>query len=286
MRSKWLITLGLVLIALSLVWLFAIFPALAKWPDDYEQEYMFEGSVQVLNPETGTLDEIPTSVKRLLTATGIEGDDVLLIKQDVTFYTVQGVPLADLGIVLDSSDVYGLDRTTRANVSGHGDTDRSGQFTFPADVQQETYSFWSSSAMTTLPATFVSEGTFQGLTVYNFKIDSKDLPAGTMAGTGLPQTMDVLTEIKVEPVSGIPVFTASTTTLKAPLAPGTTVPIFVNYMAFTSDTTSEMVDLAKSTSSLILWASVYGVWIVIGLGVVLTLVWVVGGIQTGPKEEA
>ncbi len=270
-------------IAFSLVWLFAIFPAMAKIPDDYEQEYMFEGSVKVLNPETLSLDEIPTSVERLLTATGIEGDDVLLMKQDVTFYAAQGAPLADLGIDLDSSEVYGLNRTTRANVSGHGDMDRSGQFTFPADVKKETYSFWSSSAMTALPATFVSEGTFQGLTVYNFKIDSKDLPAGTMAGTGLPQTMDVLTEIKVEPVSGVPVFTASTTTLKAPLVPDTTVPIFVTYIAFTSDTSDEMVDLAKSTSSLILWASVYGFWIAVGLGAVLTLVGVMRGIRTRPE---
>ncbi|GAI91724.1 unnamed protein product, partial [marine sediment metagenome] len=107
---------------------------------------------------------------------------------------------------------------------------------------------------------------------YNFKIDVTGLPAGTMAGTGLPQTMDVLTEIKVEPVSGIPVYTALTTTIKAPLIPDTSVPILVNYMAFTSDTTDEMVDLAKSTSSLILWASVYGFWIVIGLGVVLIVV--------------
>ncbi len=282
MSSKWLVTLGLVLIAFSLVWLLAIFPGMAKIPDDYEQEYMFEGSVQVLNPATMSLDEIPTGVERLLEATGIEGDDVLLMKQDVTVYAAQlGVPLAELGIDLDSSEVYGLDRTTRANVSGHGDMDRSGQFTFPAGVKQETYSFWSSSAMTTLDATFISEETFQGLTVYNFKIDSKDLPAGIMAGTGLPQTMDILTEIKVEPVSGIPIFTASTTTIKAPLIPDTAVPIFVNYMAFTSDTTNEMVDLAKSTSSLILWASVYGVWIVVGLGSVLTLAGIIRAKRAG-----
>ena len=263
---------GLILVILALVVLLVIFPILAKWPGDYSQEYMFEGSVQVLNPETGSLDEIPTSVERLLTATGIEGDDVLLLEQDVTFYeATSGMALADLGIDIDSSEVYGLDRTTRANVSGHGDTDRSGQFTFPADVEQETYSFWSSSAMTALPATFVSEATFKGLTVYNFKIDMKDLPAGTMAGTEVPQTMDVLVEIKVEPVSGIPVFTETTTTLKAPLVPNAMIPIFVNNMAFTSDTTSEMVDLAKSKSNLILWATVYGFWIAVGLGIALVL---------------
>ena len=267
--SLGLTTSGLLLVALAIVWLLVIFPIMAKMPADYENEYMFEGSVQVLNPETMSMIEIPTSVERLLTATGIEGDDVLLMKQDITFSP--GEMLAGIGLDLDSSEVYGLDRTTRKNVSGYGDMDRSGQFTFPADVQQETYSFWSSSARTALPATFVSEETFQGITVYIFKIDSKNLPAGTMAGTDLPQTMDVLTEIKVEPVSGVPVYTASTTTMKAPLMPGTTVPIFINYMAFTSNTIDEMVDTASSARSMILWASVYGFWILIGLGAALTL---------------
>jgi hypothetical protein len=271
--------LGLLVVVLALVWLLVIFPGMAKFPADYEQEYMFEGSVQVLNPETLSMIEIPTSVERLLTATGIEGDDVLLIKQDITFSP--GDVLASFGLDLDSSEVYGLDRTTRENVSGYGDMDRSGQFTFPAGVKQESYDFWSSSAMTTLPATFVSEETFQGITVYIFKIDSKDLPAGTMAGTDLPQTMDVLTEIKVEPVSGIPVYTASTTTMKAPLMPDTMVPIFVNYMAFTSDTTNEMIDTASSTRSLILWASVYGFWIAIGLGAVMTL----GGVIVAARSD-
>jgi hypothetical protein len=262
-RSRWFVIPGLVLIALSLVWLFAIFPTLTKWPSDYEQEYMFEGSVQVLNPETMSLVEIPTSVERLLTATGIEGDDVLLIKQDVTFYeATSGMPLAAINpalAALDSSEVYGLDRTTRANVSGYGDTDRSGQFTFPADVQQETYSFWSSSASTALPAAFVAEETYQGITVYAFEINVTS------------QLLDIITEIKVEPVSGIPVYTNSTTIVKTAVAPDVVIPTLINNMSFTSDTVDEMVDLADSTGSLMLWAGVYGFWIVLGLGSVLTV---------------
>lgn len=272
--SLGLTTLGLVLVVFSLVWLLAIFPAMAKMPTDYEREYTFEGFIKQLNSETMSLDEIPTNVVRLLTATGTQ-DDVLLLKQEVNFYHAQA------GILLtSSSEVYGLDRTTRENVSGYGDMDRSGQFTFPAGVEQKAYTFWSSSAMTTLPANFVSEETFQGITVYNFKIDSENLDAGTMEGTGLLQTMDVLTEIKVEPVSGVPVYTASTTTVKAPLLPGDPIPIYVNYFAFTSETTDGMVDTATSARSMILWATVYGFWIVIGVGAALIVVGVVMAIRT------
>jgi hypothetical protein len=265
---------GLVLVIFALVWLLAIFPAMAKMPTDYEQEYKFEGSIKQLNSATMSLDEIPTNIVRLLTATGTE-DDVLLLQQDINIYHAQA------GVLLtSSSEVYGLDRTTRENVSGYGDMDRSGQFTFPAGVEQKTYTFWSASAMAALPANFVSEETFHGITVYNFKIDSSNLAAGTMGDTGLPQTMDVLTEIKVEPVSGIPVYTTTTTTVKAQLMPGDPTPIYVNSMAFTSETTDKMVDLAESTSSLILWTTFYGFWIAIGVGVALIVVGVVMAIRT------
>jgi hypothetical protein len=133
--------------------------------------------------------------------------------------------------------------------------------------------------MTTLPANFVSEETFQGITVYNFKIDSSDLPAGTMEGTDAPQMMDVLTEIKVEPVSGVPVYTTTTTTVKAQLMSGDPTPIYVNSMTFTSETIDEMVDLAKSSRSLILWTTLYGFWIAIGVGAALVVTGVVIAIR-------
>jgi hypothetical protein len=272
--SLGLTIIGLVVVVFSLVWLLAIFPAMAKMPTDYEEEYTFDGSIKQLNSTTMSLDEIPTDVVRLLTATGTE-DDVLLLQQDINTYHAQA------GILLSStSDVYGLDRTTRENVPGYGNMDRSGQFTFPAGVEQETYSFWSSSTMTALPANFVSEETYHGITVYNFKIDSSNLPAGTMEGTGAPQTMDVLTEIKVEPVSGVPVYTTTTTTVKAQLMSGDPTPIYVNSMTFTSETIDEMVDLANSARSLILWLSFYGFWIAIAMGAALIVSGVVMAIRS------
>ncbi len=268
--------IGLVLVIFALVWLLAIFPAMVKMPTDYERTYEFEGFIMQLNSETMTLDEIPIDVDRILTATGTE-DDVLLLQQDINTYHAQA------GVLLSStSEIYGLDRTTRENVPGYGNMDRTGNFTFPAGVEKETHSFWSSSAMTALPADFVSEETYHGITVYSFKIDVSDLPAGTMEGTGAPRTMDILTEIKSEPVSGIPVYTSTTTTLKAQLMAGDPTTIYVNSMAFTSETIDEMVDLAKDTRSLMLWLSVYGFWIVIAVGAALV---VTGGVMAVRSKE-
>lgn len=271
--SLGLTIIGLVLVVFALVWLLAIFPAMTKMPTDYERTYTFEGYVKQFNSETMSLDEIPTDVDRILTATGTE-DDVLLLQQDINIYIAQTENL-----IRSTSEIYGLDRTTRENVTGYGDMDRTGNFTLPADVEQRTYSFWSSSAMTALPANFVGEETYHGITVYNFKIDVSDLPAGTMQGTDAPQTMDCLTEIKTEPVSGIPVYTSTTTTLKAQLMPGDPITIYVNSMAFTSETIDEMVDLAKDTRSLILWLSVYGFWIVIAVGAALVITGVVMAVR-------
>jgi hypothetical protein len=273
MRSKWLISLGALLVALSLVWNFAIFPSMAKMPADYEQEYTFEGSVQVFVAELGTLVPIQTTMNRTLTATSVTDDDILLLKQDIVFFeATSGQPLGAINpalAALDSSEVYGLDRTTRANVSGNGDMDRTGQFTFPADVQQETYQYWSSSTASALSATFVTEETYQGIKVYVFEINSTGNPYQDYA-PGISQTMDVYAKIRVDPVSGIPVFATSTTTIIMAHPLAGPMPVLINTSTFTSDTVDEMVELATSTGNLLQWAGVYAFWGVLGLGVILT----------------
>ena len=273
MRSKWLITLGALLVALSLVWLFAIFPSLAKLPADYEQEYIFEGSAQVFNADLGALVTIPTTMNRTLKATSITDEDILLMQQDIVFYASDyGQPLGAIVpslAALDSSEVYGLDRTTRANVAGNGDMDRTGQFTFPADVQQETYQYWSSSTRSAISATFMGEETYQEINVYVFEMDSTGNPYPN-AANGLPQTLGVYAKIRVEPVSGVVVYatTITTITMEHPLAGP--MPVLINTSTFTSATVDEMIDLANETSSKLLWFGVYGFWGVLGLGVVLT----------------
>jgi len=267
---------GLLLITFALIWLFVIFPIMAKIPADYEEEYIFEGSISQLNPETMSLDVTPTDVERLLKATDVQ-DDVLLLQQDINFYH------AEFGVFIEaasSSELLGIDRTTRENVPGYGDMDRSGQFTFPAGVEKESYDFWSSSAMSTIPAQYIGEEQFEGLTVYNFKIELQGMNYGTDEATGLSRTMDLLTEIRVEPVSGIPVDTTTTTTIKMDMGQGP-MSVYINSMSFTDDTIADMVDTAKSTRSLILWATVYSFWIVIGLGAALTL----GGVVVAVRSD-
>ena len=82
---------GVVLIALALVWLYLIFPGMAKFPADYEKVYHFEGTVQVFDIATNKLIPIGTKMDRSLAATGVN-DAGALTAGDVPWARVSGFP--------------------------------------------------------------------------------------------------------------------------------------------------------------------------------------------------
>jgi len=278
-RKTWntvLISLGLVLVILSLVWLYAIFPPLAKLPADHHKVINFEGTYEVMNPETQSLDEIPVNVVREQQAKEVQ-DNVLIINQTVTTaHALAGMELPQFGL----AEVLGVDRSTRQYVAGYGDMDRSGQFCFPEKVEKETYSVWMPTAGRPLEADFIGEEDFEGLTVFAFGINEQDLDIGTQQGTDLPQVLDIVVDMKVEPVSGVTVHTESVNTINIVPAPGMKMPVYVSSLRFTNDTITDLIDTASSARSMLLWAKVYGFWIVIGVGIILTLVGVLRAIRT------
>ena len=284
-RKTWntvLISLGLVLVILSLVWLYAIFPPLAKLPADHHKVINFEGTYEVMNPETESLDEIPVNVVREQQATGVQ-DNVLIINQTVTTaHALAGMELPQFGL----TEVLGVDRSAREYVAGYGDMDRSGQFCFPEKVEKETYSVWMPTAGSPLEADFIGEEDFEGLTVFVFEINEQDLDIGTQQGTGLPQVLDILVAMKVEPVSGVTVDIQSVNAINIVPAPGMKMPVYISSLTFTDDMIADLVDTARSARSMLLWAKVYGFWLVIGVGIVLTLVGVLRAIRTRPGEVA
>ncbi|MEL7561614.1 porin PorA family protein [Dehalogenimonas sp. 4OHTPN] len=273
MAKRGLMFSGVAIIALALVWLYLIFPGMAKLPADYEKTYHFDGSVQIAGATGALSPQIPTKMDRDLKATDVNESDALIIQQVIKFMTADGRPLSTLDprlAALDSTETYAIDRTTRENVAG-GDKSRTGQFTFPANTKQETYQFWSATTGTALSAAFAGEEEIDGLKVYVFKIDSKD-NAYPNAANGAPQKVDVATTIKVEPVSGTPIFTTTKTTVRMQVAANTLIPVLINESTFTQATVDEAVAEGKSNRSLILWASVYGFWAAVGLGAVLLVI--------------
>ncbi len=92
--------------------------------------------------------------------------------------------------------------------------------------------------------------------------------------------------MKVEPVSGTTVDSESVNAINIVPAPGMKMPVYVSSLSFTNDTITDLVDTAGSARSMLLWARVYGFWLVIGVGIVLTLVGVLGAIRSRPGEVA
>ncbi|APV44482.1 hypothetical protein Dform_01149 [Dehalogenimonas formicexedens] len=277
-----LVALGVLVVAFAMVWLYLIFPGMAKMPADYSVVYHFEGQVQVFNQAANAMVPIATKMDRVLTGTEVNSADALVLKQDITFFlAANGAPLSSAPgaaslAALDSHETYAIDRTTRVNLPG-GDKTRSGQFTFPLDVQKETYQYWVATTNSTLPATFVGEETVNGLKVYVFKIDSK----GNTSPTNATQKIDVAATIKVEPVSGTPIDSKLTTTVNQLLANGSSMAVLINESHFTQATIDEMVTDGKANMNKIVWASVYGFWGAIALGAVLIVLGLV--LKSKPK---
>ena len=274
------VSLGLVLVIFSLIWLLVWFPYLAKFPADHHKVINFEGMYKVMNPETRMLDEIPVTVKREQQATEVQ-DNVLIINQTVTStHALTGIELAQFGL----TEVLGVDRSTREYVPGYGDMNRTGQFSFPPGGGEESYSLWIPTAGRPLEAKFTGEEAFQGLEVFTFKVSKLDLDIGTQSETDLPQVLDTVIRLKVEPVSGVEVYSESLTLMKIIPMPGLKTPFYVSSLRFTDDMIADLVDTAKSSRSMILWATVYGFWLGVGLGIILVLVGVVGATRNRPKE--
>ena len=279
-RNVGLTSLGLVLIALSLVWLLVIFPAMAKLPADHHRILDFDGVYKVMNSQTQSMDEIPVTVVREQQATEVVGNVLMIDQTIVTTHADAGVVLPEFGL----TEVLGVDRSTREYVPGYGDMQRSGQFSFPEGVEKKSYSLWIPSAGSPLEARFSREEHFHGLRVFTFKISELDIDIGTQAESGLPQVLDTVIEMKVEPVSGTTVASDSITIIKVIPSPGMKVSVYVSSLTFTEETTTDLVDTARSARTALLWARVYGFWLGIGLGVVLTLVGVLGAIRSRSRE--
>ena len=279
---KVLTSAGLVLVIFSLVWLFAIFPAMAKLPADHHKVVNFEGTYKVMNAQTRSLDEIPVKVKREQQAQEVQ-DNVLIINQVITTaHAESGTDLSQFGL----SEVLGVERSEREYVPGYGDMERSGQFCFPEKVEKKSYPFWIPTAGRPLETVFVDEEEFHGLKVFTFEINEQDLDIGTEERSGLDQLLDISVKMKVEPVSGTTVYSESINTIKIVATPEMIVTIYISDIKFTDDTITDLVDIAGSARTQLLWARVYGFWLVLGLGIVLTLAGVVGIIRAKPREPA
>lgn len=173
-------------------------------------------------------------------------------------------------------------------------------------MKKKDYTLWSDTAGSAEPAHFSGEETLNGLKVYQFITEKKDIPYDFDMGLGVPVpvVLDLRIEEKVEPHTGITVYGKSTRMANVLITPemtamlsnpavsaalpdkvkglvtllpkeipaeGLKMPVMIVSQQYSPQTIAEKVSDAKHYKTQLLWATVYGLWLGIGLGIVCLL---------------
>jgi hypothetical protein len=222
--------------------------------------------------------------------------DTIYLREQVGFVD------ADTGESLPAFNeeaLWAVDRVSRTNVTGHGDEDRDGCWTFPRDVKANgDYPIWITGNPTTLEARYVGEEDFRGLHVLVYDVATPEEGLTIPAGLSTPQMLlHQRIEMKVEPVSGTTVYFQERTTRTATspvldgMFPSTGTMTFSDAtvsesnMTFTEETTNQLVREAQFYHWALPWGKTYLSLVVFGLGLVLGLIgWV--WVSRAVREEA
>ena len=271
---------GLILIIGTLIWITLIEPGFEKLPTDLNESLKSTGTIEL----TASKVKIPISIQETQRAISTKGD--VLIVEDRTDSTPD---------ILTSTITLGVDRSSRKLVSGYGDRERSGLWTFPIRTKQHTYSLWSDTAGRPTDAHFVGKEKLDGLEVYVFKTEEPNLPLdmsviniGSLFGPGIkaPFTQDMVIDDKIEPNTGIEVSFRNEKNISGTNLAGEKTLVATLIYQYTDDTIADKINDAKHHKTQLLWATQYGVWIGIGSGIVLLLLGAIGILRARGKAKA
>jgi hypothetical protein len=271
---------GLLLIVGTLIWITLIEPRFEKLPTDLNESLKSTGTIEL----TASKLKIPVSIQETQRSTSTKGD--VLIVEDKTESTPG---------ILNSTITLGVDRSSRKLVSGYGDRERSGLWTYPIGTQQHTYSLWSDTAGRPTDAQFVGKEKLDGLKVYVFKTEEPNLPfdtslinIGSLLGPGInaPFTQDMVIDDKIEPNTGIEVSFRNEKNIFGTNMAGEKTLVATLIYQYTDDTIADQIKDAKHHKTQLLWANQYGVWIGIGSGIVLILLGTIGILRARGKANA
>ena len=271
---------GLLLIVGTLIWITLVEPRFEKLPTDLNESLKSTGTIEL----TASKVKIPISIQETQRAISTKGD--VLIVEDRTDSTPD---------ILTSTITLGVDRSSRKLVSGYGDRERSGLWTFPIRTKQHTYSLWSDTAGRPTDAHFVGKEKLDGLEVYVFKTEEPNLPLdmsviniGSLFGPGIkePFTQDMVIDDKIEPNTGIEVSFRNEKNISGTNLAGEKTLVATLIYQYTDDTIAHQIKDAKHHKTQLLWATRYGIWIGIGSGIVLLLLGTIGILRARRKAKA
>jgi hypothetical protein len=195
------IIITLTFFAVAALLRFWIAPLVEQLPANYSNE--------VILSEQDTFRDSPSSgwttntlVTRRVDQTIANSGQVSIIEGALHVYYTSGE------INFETTNLYGVDRKTRLNVTGFGDVNRTGQYLFPPHVKQVQYSIWDPFFIGLRQATFERIEQVGGLQVYVFSFIGSGMDETTGYGylADVPGQYQVHTDgqgtIWVEPLSG------------------------------------------------------------------------------------
>jgi len=181
---------------------FWIAPHLLQLPADYADETRYATKSRLRGTPDGDWEEADL-IGRRVDQTLVAAAEHSIIQGSLHWTTADGLA------AFESSGIYGVDRQTRMNLPGYGDSRRDGQFLFPPHTEARTYRYWDPQFIGARMASFAHSDALEGLPVYlfHFRVQGLDESAGFAHLPDVPERYRAHTEgegtLWVEPTSGL-----------------------------------------------------------------------------------
>lgn len=193
---------GLACWTLATLHYFFFVPQLERIPEDYFDEASFSATSRHRESAAAAWQE-STLVTRRVDQLLARSASHAIIQGDLHWSNAAGET------EFETSAIFGVDRYTRENLPGYGDTVRTGLFLFPLHTQAITYRYWDTQFMGQRTATYQRTEAIDGVNVYVFDFTASrlDETAGYSHLPEVPERYRVLTDgsgtLWVEPTSGV-----------------------------------------------------------------------------------
>jgi hypothetical protein len=177
-------------------------PALTDLPDDYSAVTRYVAQSKVRDTPAGEWAQYDVDASRV-DQTIVAAGGANLVQGDLHWFASSGQ------VLFENSGLYGVDRRTRANAPGYGDTARTGQYLFPPDVEKASYTYWDPMFIGPRLAVFAREDVVEGMAVYvfRFQVTALNETVGYSYLPDVPEHYSALTDgqgtLWVEPVTGV-----------------------------------------------------------------------------------
>jgi hypothetical protein len=257
---------GALLAIFGAVWVAVIFPALDKMPSSYAQDYQFDGTFNVMNPATQSMNVFPIEQTLSQEAVGTE-DGALLIHEVRT--VKNAITGDDISAVYGEESILAINPRTLEFMPQVDERGRWGYLGPPRPLAAgDTFDLWHSGAGQALPAENVGEENFRGMDVLVFEINESYLPIGTEPTSGMELYLSPQVKLWIEPSSGTVVNQTSETVTSIDMM-GMKIPVQIANVNYAENTIVDLMGTAESASWMLLWFRTLVPWIAIGFGAFL-----------------